>query len=198
MIVSVAWQWGVFSPLLENSNYIGSVNFQIPASAQSGQCYAVHFAGVSGGLDDTTSYSMESFPAYVWVKSTALQPASITSDEWKMHFFGSLTNAICGDNVDADGDGMLNWQEYIASTDPTNPKSVLQFDNTGLSSGGVSGVALSWLTAPGKTYVLQSIPALRGGNWTAVNTNTGDGYNYQFIETQYNSGAKFYRILLQP
>ena len=192
------WVLGDFTTPLQNSNYIGTISFQIPPTAQAGQSYAVHFTGVDGALDDTTDYAMESFPGYAWVGSAALQPASITSDEWKLHFFGSLTNSLAGDDVDADGDGVPNWQEYLAGTDPTNPLSVFQFGGAGLSTNGVNSVALSWLTAPGKTYILETIPALGGGSWAAINTNTGDGYTYQFIQTKYNDNARFYRILLQP
>jgi hypothetical protein len=196
--VLIAWALGDFTPPLQNSNYIGTITFQVPATATAGQSYAVHFTGVDGAPDGTTDYAMESFPGYAWVLSTALQPASITSDEWKLHFFGSLTSSLAGDNVDADSDGALNWQEYLAGTDPTNPLSVFCFGGTGFSSNGVSGVTLSWLTAPGKTYILQSIPAFGGGNWTAFNTNTGDGYTYQFIQNNDKGTAQFYRILLQP
>jgi hypothetical protein len=192
------WTLGAFKNPLQNSNYIGTISFQVPSNAQAGQSYAVHFVGVNGVPDDSTEYTMESFPGYAWVRSAALQPASITSDEWKLHFFGSLTNSLAGDDVDADGDGAPNWQEYLAGTDPTNPGSVFQFGGAGFSTDGASGVALSWLTAPGKTYILESIPALGGGSWTAINTNTGDGYTYQFIQTKYNGNAQFYRILLQP
>jgi hypothetical protein len=192
-----AWELGAFTKPLQNSNYIGTLSFQIPSTAQAGQSYAVHFVGVDGAPDETTDYAMESFPGYAWVGSAALQPASITSDEWKLHFFGSLTNSLAADNVDADGDGALNWQEYLAGTDPTNPGSVFQFGSTGFSTNGVDGVALNWLTAPGKTYVLESISAL-GGSWTAISTNTGDGNSYQFIQTKYNGNAQYYRILLQP
>ena len=192
------WTLGAFKNPLQDSNYIGTINFQVPSNAQASQSYAVHFMGVNGVPDTTTDYAMESFPGYAWVGSTALQPASLTSDEWKLHFFGSLTNSLAGDDVDADGDGAPNWQEYLAGTDPTNPGSVFQFGGAGLSANGAGGVALSWLTAPGKTYILESIPALGGGSWTAINTNTGDGYTYQFNQTKYNGNAQFYRILLQP
>jgi hypothetical protein len=191
------WMLGDFTTPLQNSNQIGTISFQVPTNAQAGQSYAVHFVGVNGVPDDTTDYMMESFPGYAWVLSTALQPASITSDEWKLHFFGSLTSSLAGDDVDADGDGAPNWQEYLAGTDPTNSLSVFQFGGAGFPTGG-SGFALSWLTAPGKTYILESIPALGGGRWTAINTNTGDGYIYQFYQTKCNGKAQFYRILLRP
>jgi hypothetical protein len=193
-----AWVLNDFTTPLQGSNYIGTISFQVPANAQAGQSYAVHFSFVDGSPDGATKYAMESFPGCAWVLSSALQPASITSDEWKVHFFGSLTSPQAGDDVDADGDGAPNWQEYLAGTDPTNPHSVFQFGGAGFSTNGGSGVALSWLTAPGKTYILESIPALGGQSWTAINTNTGDGYTYQFIQTNYNGNAQFYRILLQP
>jgi hypothetical protein len=193
-----AWEIGSFARPLQNSNYLGVLNFVVPAAAQAGQSYVVHFVGVSGAPDDNTEYTMESFPGYVWVLSAALQQPSLTSDDWKINFFGSLTNPLAADNVDADGDGALNWQEYLAGTDPTNPLSVFQFSSAVFSAGGASGVALNWLTAPGKTYILQSIPALGGKSWTPINTNTGDGYNYQFIQSKYNGNAQFYRIQIQP
>ncbi|MGP8198823.1 MAG: hypothetical protein ACLQU4_04900 [Limisphaerales bacterium] len=192
-----AWGAGAFSSPLQYSNYLGTISFKIPTNAQTGQSYAVRFSYVDGS-NGTNDYAMESFPGNAWVLSPALQPASITSDEWKLHFFGSRTSSLAGDDVDADGDGAPNWQEYLAGTDPTNPHSVLQFGSAGTSTNGVSGVALSWLTAPGKNYILESIPALGGTNWTAINTNTGDGYIYQLIQTNYQGSAKFYRILLQP
>jgi hypothetical protein len=193
-----AWSLGAFTTPLQNSNYLGTISFQIPSSAQAGESYALHFSGVDGASNYTTPYQMESFPGAVWVLSTAQQTASITSDEWKINFFGSLTNALAGDDVDADGDGALNWQEYLAGTDPTNPLSKLQFGNTTVSGGGSSGVALNWLTAPGKTYILQSNPALGGTNWKSISTNSGNGYTCQFVQTNSSGVGQFYRLRLQP
>ena len=162
MTFSTAWALDDFTKPLQNSNYIGTISFRVPPTAQAGQSYVVHFLGVDGAPDDATDYTMESFPGYAWVNSTALQPASITSDEWKLNFFGSLTNSLAGDNVDADGDGAPNWQEYLAGTDPTNPALRPSIQRHGNFRQRNPGVALSWLTAPGKTYILQSIPAMEG------------------------------------
>ena len=123
---------------------------------------------------------------------------SVTSDDWKVRFFGSISSPLAADNVDADGDGVPNWQEYLAGTDPMNSASVLAFAKGDVSSYGPNGVALNWLTAPGKNYILESIPAIGGKTWTAINTNAGDGYYYQFIQTKINSNAQYYRIRLKP
>jgi hypothetical protein len=192
------WAFGAFPEVLQNSNYLGTISFQVPIGAGADSSYALHFSGVDGAPDSATEYEFESHPGYVWVMSAAQQPPSITSDEWKIAFFGSLTNSQAGDNVDADGDGALNWQEYLAGTNPTNALSCLKFSSASLSSNGVSGVAINWLTAPGKTYLLQTSAALGGANWTAINTNSGDGNEYQFIVTNFSGKARFYQILLQP
>jgi len=198
--ILTAWELGSFSnPLQNTSNFIGDISFQIPATALPGQAYVVHFLGVGGAPDDeVTDYSMESFPGYAWVQSAAQQAPSRTSDEWKINFFGSTTSSLAADAVDADGDGALNWQEYLAGTDPTNPQSVLAFGASGISSTGGKGLAVTWLTAPGKTYILESLPSLGSTNWIPVNTNSGNGYTYQFNQTNQSGTAGFYRIRLKP
>jgi hypothetical protein len=115
-----------------------------------------------------------------------------------MAFFGSYSSSLAADNVDADGDGMLNWQEYMAGTNPTNTLSKLVFGTTGLNTGGLPGVALNWLTAPGKTYTLEASAALQGAAWTPINTNQGDGNPYQFVQTNYSGATRFYQIRLNP
>jgi sugar lactone lactonase YvrE len=192
------WSFGSFAVPLQNSNYLGTVSFEVPPGAGQNASYTLHFSGVDGAPDYSTEYELESHPGSVWVMSSAQQPASITSDEWKLAFFGSLTNSQAGDNVDADGDGALNWQEYLAGTNPTNALSCLKFSSASLDTDGTRGVAINWLTAPGKTYLLQSSAALNGANWTAINTNSGDGNEYQIIVTNFSGNARFYQILLQP
>jgi hypothetical protein len=192
------WGFGSFAVPLQNSNYLGTISFQVPEGASQGASYALHFLGVDGAPDGSTAYQLESHPGYAWVMSSALQPASITSDEWKIAFFSSLTNSQTGDNVDADGDGALNWQEYVAGTNPTNALSRLQFTSASFSTDGERGVAINWLTAPGKNYILLASPSLTGAAWTPINSNTGDGNEYQFIDTNYGGGASFYQIEIQP
>jgi hypothetical protein len=193
-----AFGFGSFAKPLENSNSLGNISFQVPPGAGAGASYALHFSGVDGAPESATLYQLESFPGFLWVNSAALQPPSITSDEWKIAFFGSLTNSQAGDNVDADGDGAPNWQEYLAGTNPTNALSCLKFSSASLYTNGVKGVAINWLTAPGKGYILRSSATLNADEWTPINTNSGDGNEFQFIDTNYSGNARFYQILLQP
>jgi hypothetical protein len=93
---------------------------------------------------------------------------------------------------------MLNWQEYLAGTNPTNAASKLQFNTATLSTNGTMGVAFTWLTAPGKTYILESTSSVNGSAWTAVSTNVGDGNYYQFVQTNDSGAARFFHLRLQP
>src|ERR1039458_7240313 len=51
-----------------------------------------------------------------------------TLNEWLQHYFPNsiqdMSDFENNDTNDADGDGLLNWQEYIAGTDPTDSNSV--------------------------------------------------------------------------
>ncbi|HEX3716367.1 MAG TPA: chitobiase/beta-hexosaminidase C-terminal domain-containing protein [Verrucomicrobiae bacterium] len=196
--IACAWSLGAFSQSLQGSNYLGVITFEVPAGVTNGESYCLRFVGVDGAPDYTTAYAFESLPGTVWVGPSALQPPQITSDEWRTYFFGDVSNSLAADNADPDGDGSPNWQEYLAGTNPTNSQSRLQFESANFNAEGISGLALNWLTAPGKTYILESNPALGGNNWAAVNTNTGDGNNYQLLITNYSGTARFYHIRLQP
>lgn len=196
--ITYAWSlFQPFTPALQGSNALGWISFQVPPGAQNGQSYTLRFSGVDGAPDFDTFYQLESVPGTAWVASAALTPPQITSDEWRICFFGSLTNTLAQDNADPDGDGMPNWQEYLAGTNPTNALSALQFLNP-VSAASAQNINLSWQTAPGRMYVLESSPAAGGNNWTPINTNLGDGNILQVVVTNHPGGARFYRIQIQP
>jgi len=190
------WALGTFNPALQNSNLLGYIHFQAPASVQTGHSYVLRFTKPDGAPNNYTQYDLESLPGTV---SGALQPAEIISDEWKVQFFGSVTSPLAADNADPDGDGVPNWKEYLAGTDPTNPTSCLQFISPVSVANGAHGLTLRWLTAPGKTYVLESNLDLHGTNWTTITTFAGDGYVKQFTDTNSTSQLQFYRLrVLSP
>jgi hypothetical protein len=195
-----AWSlFDPFNPPLQGSNYLGNLTFQVPPTADKGQSYALHFTGVDGAPDLNTQYQLESVPGSAWVASTALAPPQITSDEWKIFYFGSLTNALAADTAAPLGNGIPNWEAYLAGTNPTNAASLFQFSGAGLSPGTQQSIHLSWQTAQDKYYVLETSPAIGQTNWTPVSTNLGDGNVFQISITNQFDGARFYRIqILQP
>jgi hypothetical protein len=195
-----AWSlFDPFNPPLQGSNYLGSITFQVPPSAGKGQSYSLHFTGVDGAPNLNTQYQLESVPGSAWVASPALAPPQITSDEWKIFYFGSLTNAMAADDAMPLGNGVPNWEAYLAGTNPTNAASRFQFSGAGLASGAPQNIHLSWQTAPGKYYVLETTAAIGQTNWISVSTNLGDGNSFQISITNQLDSARFYRIqILQP
>ena len=152
-----------------------------------------------GRRTQTRSINWKVCRGAAWVASPALAPPQITSDEWKIFYFGSLTNEAGADAAVPLGNGIPNWEAYLAGTNPTNAASRFQFSGAGLAPSTPQNINLSWPTAPGKYYVLETSPAIGQPNWTPVSTNLGDGNAFQTSVTNQLDSARFYRIqILQP
>jgi hypothetical protein len=192
------WALGSFDYLSRSSNFLGWVTFTIPAAAQSGQTYSVSFANADGAPDMSVQYDFETRSACVAVGGSA-PPASICSDEWKIHFFGSLANPSAGDMADADGDGVPNWMEYLAGTDPTDPNSRLQLSGTATQAGKAQAqMVIHWLTAPGKAYEVQWSPNLTGSSWSTLAAVSGDGTVATCSDSNITANVRYYRLHVLP
>ncbi|MEW6157573.1 MAG: hypothetical protein AB1813_09080, partial [Verrucomicrobiota bacterium] len=117
--------------------------------------------------------------------------------EWRTNFFGDITNPGAAMNADPDGDGHLNWQEYLAGTHPLQADSKLQLRTPALTIENNQPVAiLKWISAPAKTYKIQSAASIANPNWETVAENiAGDGHVLE-IRHAANQKARFYRILV--
>ena len=101
--------------------------------------------------------------------------------------------------IDSDGDGMNNWQEWIAGTNPTNAASLLKILSV---SNSVSGTTVTWQSVSGKTYFLQRSTNLLAQ--PAFSTISGSIYVFgQTGVTSYKDigavgfGPFFYRVGVQ-
>ena len=56
---------------------------------------------------------------------------------------------------------MLNWQEYLAGTDPTNALSFLKIDSVSTSNGA----AVQFLAVSNRTYTVQFNDRLGSTQW---------------------------------
>ncbi len=102
-------------------------------------------------------------------------------------------------SIDSDGDGMNNWQEWIAGTNPTNAASLLRILSV---SNSISGPTVTWQSVSGKLYFLQ-----RSTNLSALPAfSTIDSYIFVFGQTGVTSyrdigavgaGPFFYRVGVQ-
>jgi sugar lactone lactonase YvrE len=193
---AVGWALGSFSFGSRTSNYLGVIRFTCPAGALAGHLYAVTFANADGAPDLHTPYAFETRRSTVVVGAPAAPVTDLTSDDWKLHFFGSLDAPAADPNADPDLDGVPNWAEYVAGTAPTDPASRLQFQTVERVSGGQTQLVVRWLSAPGKLYEVLAAPN-PSGPWSVLTTVSGDGSLIE-LSAPAPGGSQFYRLRVLP
>ncbi len=105
--------------------------------------------------------------------------------------------ARLGDTLDSDGDGVPNWMEIIAGTNPYDARSFLHI--TGLTPG--NPVAVEWSSVPNKAYQIFSTTNLAVPMSAIPDaTVTGDENNpvSQWFDPAPDASIKFYRIQALP
>jgi len=191
------WPLGSFSFQSRSSNFVGWLRFTIPSGASSGQSYGISFANADGSPDLNTQYNFETRSASIAVNGPAI-PASICSDEWKLQFFGSLTAPNAADAADPDADGVPNWMEYLAGTDPTDASSKFQFSSAQRQTlNGQRQVVLQWLAVQGKAYEIQYSSSPGGTAWNSLGTVSGAGTIATYTDNV-SGAAKYYRLRVLP
>lgn len=123
-------------------------------------------------------------------------------DWWMLQFFGHATgqaadNSRAGD--DFDGDGMSNWAEFMAGTNPTNAASCLRV--TSVTLMGASN-QIAWTTVGGHSYALQAAAALGQSNAfvdvSPVIAVPGVGESTTNLMEAASPSNRFYRVRLGP
>jgi hypothetical protein len=96
-------------------------------------------------------------------------------------------------DMDWDGDGMLNWQEYLAGTDPHDPSSSLTLDQITVAGAGAS---LTFQAAANRTYTVQYTDSLSPMNWQKLMDVSGgaNGMTAQ-IPDQSTNTTRYYRVV---
>ena len=119
-------------------------------------------------------------------------------DWWRAQYFGgtgTTTNSISCASADPDHDGMNNYQEYLAGTNPTNTASVFKIQSL---TNSAAGFTINFQSAWGRNYTLYSATNLAAGTWAAVPSQAtilGDGGVDALTDsTTATNTQRFYRI----
>lgn len=155
----------------------------------------------------TITNAQPPFDIYSVTITNAAKPSSLTSatatltfvldtdadglpDEWEAAFFGTSTNA--DPTADSDGDGMLNWEKYIAGTDLTNTLSYLKVD--WITEGEEAIVAFK--TISNKTYSVLYSDGIDLGGWSKLVDIVAQPLNHlEIVSDPAKSRARFYRLI---
>jgi hypothetical protein len=103
-------------------------------------------------------------------------------DGWETENFGSTEAGLPG--VDSDGDGVLNLDESIAGTQPTNAASFFRIEQ-------VNPTGLSWMAVPGRSYSVERTGDLRQPFSQIATGLTVGSYSFN---APTNGSANYYRI----
>jgi hypothetical protein len=110
-------------------------------------------------------------------------------------------------NADPDGDGMINTNEFMAGTNPTNSVSALRIISV---VDQTDDVTITWTTAGGKTNAVQATAGGADGDYrndfvdiTAaphiiISGSVDATTNYLDAGGATNTPARYYRIRLVP
>jgi hypothetical protein len=180
-----------FPTPLQGTTLLGEIQFSVPANAKAGQAYRVQIVNADGAPDLRTQYDFESLSAFVWVGTPALRAVDTISDEWRRHFFGTVDHILAQPEADADGDGLMNLQEYAQGSDPTE----LRFHTPHADrAAAAQGMRLQWFGKAGKTYRIESSSTIHGG-WQQLSGDvSGQGTVQEFTAPVQSDTMRFYRI----
>ena len=132
---------------------------------------------------------------WIYAKDTS---GSIGTDAgWIDEFFYTGTYGVPGDS---DGDGMEDWQELLAGTDPFDDTSCFEVETTTPPElAPTSGVVVTWFSVSNRLYHLQRATNLIIGFDTDVagNIPATPPMNVHTDETAVGSAIYIYRVMVE-
>jgi hypothetical protein len=193
---AATWLDSSISGLTGTAN-LGTLTVTIPTNATSMSAYAVHFDHASGSPNGIASLPKQTLTGVITLSS---RPNSYYNDGipdlWRLRWFGTIYNLLSVSNACPSGDGVNNWEKYVAGVDPNTPNDFPSLNPKTPVPAGCTA-AIQWPTVSGVQYVILRSSTLFPGSWTAIATNTGTGTYTEFDDT--NTGqAQFYRVQILP
>jgi len=191
------WLNSSISGLTSNA-VLGTLTVTIPANATSLSSYAIHFDHASASPNGLGSFANTTTTGLITLADRSASSFNDgIPDAWRLQYFGSIYNLLSQATADADGDGASNWHEYVAGTDPTDPKSFLQVSTHQAAALLSQDCVVHWPSVAGKSYVIERSATLFAPNWIPVSTNNGTGTDMEFHDTT-GGTVRFYRVQVAP
>jgi hypothetical protein len=134
--------------------------------------------------------------AVAHVRTATIAPGQRDSNgfpiAWELLYFSQLG---IDPNMDSDGDGMTNWQEYLAGTNPYDKAKWLAIRSFEVAPGGGS-ITVEWSTEPGRYYYLQQTKDLAGDLWadSGFGIIAPDGPTTRRTIIQPVGASRFFRV----
>jgi hypothetical protein len=138
-----------------------------------------------------------------YVKTLTIDPGPDTDgdgipDAWEYRYFtfSRLALGYLSADGDYDGDGVSDYEEYLADTDPTDPNDQLLITNLELSD---LGQRLTWASKPTRKYNIEYASVLTTNSWTTHPAIYPTGTSAsQLIKGGPTQASRFYRVKSAP
>jgi hypothetical protein len=111
-------------------------------------------------------------------------------DDWQALYFASAAATSARAKADPDGDGVNNYQEFLAGTDPNNAASVFRcrIARTG------PALSFQWVSVPGYVYQVQAAPSAAAPVWQNLGPTVYAADALMSV-TVNSSNSGFYRVM---
>ncbi|MCX6924197.1 MAG: hypothetical protein NT154_13445, partial [Verrucomicrobia bacterium] len=121
------------------------------------------------------------------------------SDAWEKTYFGSVTTNRT-QSTDSDKDGMSDYAEFIAGTDPTNAASKFVLLGATVKSNQV--IQLEWASMRGRLYQVEAtgLNSTNPWTWTPISDwlQAPDNPPMYYSATNANKGMQAFRVQVRP
>ena len=114
----------------------------------------------------------------IWLNTNAAPSPTALYNNWAAGWFGTNVSnvSIAGMNADPDGDGVSNFNEFIAGTNPLDATDQFRIASSSYTSPGPV-MTVTVVGNAGRHYTLQHTFALNPASWVNADTQTATADN---------------------